>query len=111
MTTQFKISCLNWKEWRDFGDGLYYEYRIAQKGSRRSFPLLFGATSVSDYMEFPVGNPEQNMLNELSVSVVDSLGDKSLFLMDVRVSRALTEGRIYLEGTMYIYAITIQLCI
>ena len=88
MKTLFQIACIGWQAWTPAGfitDSLYFEYRIALKHSARSFPLLFGSKPVSDFMEFPVGNPEFDMLNDLTIVVTDSLGDKSSTTIDVTV--------------------------
>ena len=88
MQTLFRIACLGWKEWTPNGfitDTLYFEYRIALKNVERSFPLLFGSQPVSELMEFPVGNPEFSMMNDLTIIVVDSLGDSNIATIDVTV--------------------------
>jgi len=85
--TQFVIACLDWKIWNEFGGALYYEYRIAEKGSRRTFLILEGPTEISDPVEFPVGNIAQNLLNDLHISVIDPVGDEFTVIIDVTVSK------------------------
>ena len=88
MQTLFRISCLGWQEWTPEGyvaGTIYFEYRIALKHHARSFPLLFGYEPVSEFIEFPVGNPEYDLLNDLIITVIDTLGDTSYTKVDVKV--------------------------
>ena len=78
---------MDWKEWRsDNPDAkIRFEYRVRQKGYRRSYLLFFGIQLVTDPVVLPVGNPDDDFRNEVVIYIMDSIGDYEIHIIEVKV--------------------------
>jgi hypothetical protein len=86
--TNFSVVCNEWQEFEGAGQ-LKYEYRVRQKGNKRSLLFYFGDQPGSTPTMLPVGNYEESFLDECVLLIYDSIGDFWLLTQPVTVeSRA-----------------------
>ena len=85
--TLFNVSCPLWKEWKPTTTdaSLKYEYRVKAKGANRAMLFYYGDNPDSTPSMFPVGNPNEHMLTEVELYIVDSVGDNANMTFNVTV--------------------------
>ncbi len=85
--TLFNVLCPLWKEWEPTttASPLKYEYRVKAKGANRAMLFYYGDNPRSKPSMFPVGNPNERMLTEVELYIIDSVGDYSNVTFNVTV--------------------------